>query len=87
MGRADPLETASLIVLAAHQSPTEALDMVTTAASQVVHNHRSHFGIGEVANLVAIPASNIRDAIAMGPPDRFVVYGGVVISNQKRNIK
>jgi cytosine deaminase len=87
MGRADPLETASLMVLAAHQSPTEALDMVTSAASQVVHNRRSHIGIGEVANLVAIPASNVREAIAMGPPDRFVVYGGVVISNQKRNIK
>jgi cytosine deaminase len=87
MGRADPLETASLMVLAAHQSPTEALDMVTSAAAQVVHNRRSHLGIGEVANLVAIPASNLREAIAMGPPDRFVVYGGVVISNQKRNIK
>jgi len=87
MGRADPLETAYLMVLAAHQSPAEALDMVTTAASQVVHNRRSHIGIGEVANFVAIPASNVREAIAMGPPDRFVVYGGVVISNQKRNIK
>jgi cytosine/creatinine deaminase len=87
MGRADPLETASLMVLAAHQSPIEALDMVTSAAAQVVHNRRSHLGIGEVANLVAIPASNVREAIAMGPPDRFVVYGGVVISNQKRNIK
>ena len=87
MGRADPLETASLMVLAAHQSPVDALDMVTTAASQVVHNRRSHIAVGEIANLVAIPASNIREAIAMGPPDRFVVYGGVVISNQERNIK
>jgi hypothetical protein len=40
-----------------------------------------------VANLIAIPATNVREAIAMGPPDRFVVYGGVVISDQKRNIK
>jgi len=87
MGRADPLETACLMVLAAHQSPTDALDMVTNAASQVVHNRHSHIRVGEVANLVAIPASNVREAIAMGPPDRFVVYGGVVISNQKRNIK
>jgi cytosine deaminase len=87
MGRADPLETASLMVLAAHQSSIDALEMVTTAASQVVHNRHSPIRIGEVANLVAIPASNVREAIAMGPPDRFVVYGGVVISNQERNIK
>jgi cytosine deaminase len=87
IGRADPLETASLMVLAAHQSPVDAIDMVSAAASQVVHNRHSVIAVGEFANLVAIPASNIREAIAMGPPDRFVVYGGVVISNQKRNIK
>jgi cytosine deaminase len=87
MGRADPLETASLMVMAAHQSPHDALSMVTTASSLVVHNCQSRLAVGEVANLVAIPASNVREAIAMGPPDRFVVYGGVVISHQKRNIK
>lgn len=87
MGRVDPLETASLMVLAAHQSPTDAMSMVTNAASKVVHNHESKIAVGEVANLVAIPATNVREAIAMGPPDRFVVYGGVAISHQKRNIK
>jgi cytosine/creatinine deaminase len=87
MGRADPLETASLMVLAAHQSPTDAVSMVTSAASKVVHNHESKIAVGEVANLVAIPATNVREAIAMGPPNRFVVYGGVAISHQKRNIK
>jgi cytosine deaminase len=87
MGRADPLETASLMVLAAHQSPTEAVSMVSSAASKVVHNHESKVAVGEAANLVAIPATNVREAIAMGPPDRFVVYGGVAISHQKRNIK
>jgi cytosine deaminase len=87
MGRADPLETASLMVMAAHQSPQDALNMVTSAATQVVHGDTSHVRVGEVANLVAIPATNVREAIAMGPPDRFVVYGGVVISDQKRNIK
>ena len=87
IGRADPLETASLMVLAAHQSPTDASSMVTSAASKVVHNHESKIAVGEVANLVAIPATNVREAIAMGPPDRFVVYGGVAISHQKRNIK
>jgi cytosine deaminase len=87
MGRADPLETASLMVMAAHQLPNQAIQMVTANASKVVHNLSSSIGVGQSANLVAVPATNLREAIAMGPPDRFVVYGGVVISNQKRNIK
>ena len=87
MGRADPLETASLMVMAAHQLPNQAIQMVTANASKVVHNLSSSIEVGQSANLVAVPATNLREAIAMGPPDRFVVYGGVVISNQKRNIK
>jgi cytosine/creatinine deaminase len=87
MGRADPLETASLMVMVSHQTPQDALAMVTSAASQVVHNHPAVVAVGEKADLVALRASNVREVIAMGPPDRFVVYGGVVITNQKRNIK
>lgn len=87
MGRADPLETASLMVMAAHQMPADAMQMVTSSSSKVVHDHYAAIEVGEPANLVAVPASNLREAIAMGPPDRFVVYGGVAITNQKRNIK
>ena len=87
MGRADPLETASLMVMAAHQMPKDAMEMVTTSSAKVVHNHFASVEVGERADLVAVPASNLREAIAMGPPDRFVVYGGVAITNQKRNIK
>ena len=87
VGRADPLETASLMVMASHQTIDNAIQMVTSCASKVVHNHFASVAVGQAANLVAVPASNVREAIAMGPPDRFVVYGGVVITNQKRNIK
>ena len=87
MGRADPLETASLMVMAAHQLPDDAIQMVTSHSSRVIHNHSSQVEIGGIANLVAVPAITVREAIAMGPPDRFVVYGGVVITDQKRNIK
>jgi cytosine deaminase len=87
MGRADPLETAALMVMASHQLPQDAMQMITSCASKVVHNHTTSVEVGQPANLVALPATNLREAIAMGPPDRFVVYGGVVISNQKRNIK
>jgi cytosine deaminase len=87
MGRADPLETAGLMVLASHQLPVNAMQMVTSNAAKVVHNQYSEIEVGQRADIVAVPASNVREAIAMGPPDRFVVYGGVAISHQKRNIK
>lgn len=87
MGRADPLEIASLLVTAAHIPVDNAMLMVSTAANQVVHATPSVIAEGEPANLVAVKATNVRESIAMGPPDRFVVYGGVVLNEQIRNRK
>lgn len=87
MGRGDPLETASLMVLAAHETPTSALTMVSTNSHQVITPGRSFLSVGDRADFISVQASNVREVIAMGPPDRTVVYGGVVITQQKRNIK
>ena len=87
MGRGDPLEIASLGVLASHLTPSNAYDMVSLNSHRVVTGQPIALSEGQLADLVAIPATNVREAIAMGPPDRHVVYGGVVITNQKRNIK
>ena len=87
VGRADPLETAGLMVMASHQSIQNAVDMVTVDAHSAISNSPTRLEVGAKANLVAIPATNVREAIAMGPPDRKVVYGGVVIDQQKRNRK
>ena len=87
LGRADPLETAGLMVMASHLSVDDALDSVTTAAHTAISNSPVRLTTGEKANFVAVPATNVREAIAMGPPDRKVVYGGVVIDEQKRNRK
>lgn len=87
MGRGDPLEIASLLVVAAHCDPQDALDMVTSQAAIVVLGCSTEIAVGQPANFVAIKATTMREAIAMGPPDRMVVYGGVVISDQIRNIK
>lgn len=87
MGRGDPLETASLMVLAAHETTEDAFAMVTTTSHQVVTGQRSFLHIGDKADFVAVRAANVREVIAMGPPDRIVVYGGVVVTEQKRNIK
>jgi cytosine deaminase len=87
MGRADPLETASLLVLAAHQLTLPALHLVTTGAAQATGDDQHLMKVGNRANLVAVRATTIREEIAMGPPDRIVVYGGVVLSDESRNRK
>ena len=87
VGRGDPLEIASLMTLAAHESIAHAFDMITTNSHHVVHRSFTSVAVGQRANFVCLPATNLREAIAMGPPDRTVVYGGVVITEPKRNIK
>lgn len=87
VGRADPLETAALMVMAAHQTIGDAVDMVTVESHKAISNASERVAVGSRANFVAVPATSVREAIAMGPPDRTVVYGGVVIDQQKRNRK
>ena len=87
VGRGDPLEIASLLMVSAHSTAYQSVQMVSSLANRAVHGVTSSLAVGESANFVAIPATNLRESIAMGPPDRIVVYGGVVIDNQIRNRK
>lgn len=87
MGRGDPLEIASLMVVAAHETPDDAIALVTTGAASVVHRRDASLRPGNGADIVAVPATTVRGAIATGPLDRFVVHGGVVIADHTRNRK
>ena len=87
VGRGDPLEIATLLMVSAHVTAPQALQMISSNAHQAVHGITSSLAVGEPADFIAIPATNLRESIAMGPPDRIVVYGGVVIDNQIRNRK
>lgn len=64
VGRGDPLETASLMVMAAHQLPDDALASVSTAARTVMGLHRR--------DTVLVRAATVREAIAFGPAERIV---------------
>ena len=75
LGRADPLETAGLLVTAAHLSVAEAVALVTTGARQVVLGETSRG-----ADLVGIAAGSIEEAIASGTPDRVVIRDGRVVA-------
>lgn len=82
VGRLDPLETAALMVMAGHQSTSNAYDMVTTRASSVVYGNPRYIEAGMPADLVAIPAGNTREAIATGPTGRLVFKNGRLITQE-----
>ncbi len=74
VGRADPLETAALLVMAAHLTPEAAYEAVST-------NARRAMGTGPTTDLLAVRAASLREAIAFAPADRVIVRNGVVVAS------
>ncbi len=74
VGRADPLETAALMVMAGHDTPEVAYERVSGAA-------RSAMGLpASSADVLAIRAATLREVIATASPDRVVIRDGVVVA-------
>lgn len=88
MGRSDPLETAALLVMAAHQRPDDALDMVGNEARRVLGLRPVDLVPGSPADLVAIDAASPRAAVAEAPAARRVFLGGreVAVTSTSRRI-
>lgn len=80
VGQADPLEAAALLVLAAHVGVDEALVAVSAAARRVMGLEPVAPGVGDPAELVAIRARSVREAVAARPSDRVVVHEGRVVA-------
>jgi cytosine/creatinine deaminase len=80
MGRADPLETASLLVTAGHMSPDNALKAVTSSARMALGTPPRALGPGEPADLVLVEGQDLASAIAGASPRRTVYRGGRVVS-------
>jgi len=66
LGRLCPFETAGLMILTAHLLPDDAWQTVSTAAAAVVG---VELGVDDV---IEVAASSVREAIALGGPDRVV---------------
>jgi cytosine deaminase len=79
MGRACPFETASLMVLVAHDLPTVAWDSVSTQSRRVLGLPDCTLAVGAPADLLAVPTGSLRQAIAEGPIPRRVFRAGVEI--------
>jgi cytosine deaminase len=79
VSRADPLETASLLVTAGHLTPEEAYTAVSTGARAAMGLPEVQVAPGFPAELLAIQASSLGEAIA-GGTSRVVIHRGRVAS-------
>jgi cytosine deaminase len=79
VGRADPLETASLLVTAGHLTPEEAYAAVSTGARAAMGLSEVQVAPGFPAELLAVQASSLGEAIA-GGTSRVVIHQGRVVS-------
>lgn len=79
VGRACPFETAGLMIMTSHLLPHEAWASVTDAAATAVAHAVADVSAGQPADLLAVSASSLREAIAFGPVQRMVWRHGRLI--------
>lgn len=82
-GRADPLETASLLLVAAQLTAAEAFAAVTSAGRQIMRLPDVTVAPGSPADLVAIRATDLGNAVASRTPDRIVLRGGRIVARTR----
>lgn len=80
VGRADPLETAALLITAAHQNPHTATELVTSEARAVLGLEPAGPVVGARADLVAIRGADLTEVIATAPADRVVIVNGTAVA-------
>jgi cytosine deaminase len=80
VGRGDPLEIASLLVSAAHLGPEEAYRLVSTSARALMGLPEVRVEPGYPAELLAIRAESVLEAVAMASPERVVIHQGRVVA-------
>jgi cytosine deaminase len=80
LGRGDPLETAALLVLAGHDDPATAYDAVSARARQAMGLPPVAVAPGAPAELLAIRAATVREAVATATAERLVVHAGRVVA-------
>lgn len=80
LGRGDPLETASLLVAAAHLTPEQAYTAVSSGGRAAIGLPHGRVEVGAPAELLAIRASTLSEAVATATADRVVIHRGRVVS-------
>ena len=82
-GRADPLATASLLATAGRLPLAAALAAVTSAGRQIMRLPEVTIAPGFPADLVAVRAVSLRDAMTTRAPDRIVLRAGRVVARTR----
>jgi cytosine deaminase len=80
MGRGDPLEVASMLVMAGHLTVEEAYAAVADGSRRVMGLPVAGPEVGLAADLLAIRANSLVDAVASAPEERIVIRHGKVIA-------
>ena len=80
VGRGDCLETAALMIMAGHVLPPAAYAMVSNAVRHTMGLREAGTSPGDIADLVILPATTVRESIAFAPPGRVVIRAGHVVS-------
>jgi cytosine deaminase len=80
LGRADPFEAAGLLVLAGHDTPEAAYASVSGAARRAMGLSEVDIEPGAPAELLAVRAGSIREALAESDPNRVVIHRGRVVA-------
>jgi cytosine deaminase len=81
VGRSCAFETASLLVTAGHLTPQEAWHLVSDGARSVMGLPAAGPHIGGRAELLAVRAGSLTEAIAVAPADRLVIHRGRVVAH------
>jgi cytosine deaminase len=83
VGRIDPMETASLLVSAGHLPIPLAYELVSTRARAVLGLPRAALRPGDDADLLAIRAASLAEAVASGTEDRMTWHQGRLVANTR----
>lgn len=80
LGRSDALETAMLLVVAAHLSVDEAYAAVSTGARSVMSLPPAGIEVGARAELLAVRGTDLVDVVANASADRYVIHAGRLVA-------
>jgi cytosine/creatinine deaminase len=83
VGRSCAFETASLLVVAGHLAPAEAWHLVSDGARDVMGLPSAGPRIGCRADLLAVRARSLTEAIATAPADRLVIHKGRMVARSE----
>ena len=81
LGRSDALETAMLLVIAAHLSIDEAFTAVSDGARSVMALPPAGAVVGAKAEFLAVRADSLAEAVATAPAERHVIHAGSLVAS------